>query len=269
MPTPQASVQNSRRRSAYTLIELLVVIAIIAVLIGLLLAAAQSARAAASRAQCQNNLKQIALAVANYESAIGVLPPGINVSPNSTDPNDAYNWPKPWAGPYVGCLAYLLPYLGQGVVYKELWDFNTPALAPGALFQPDTTCPAWAYGFGPWDFQEPTIIAQGLQNGTGNRYPTAANKKFPTFLCPADPGTPGAVVTDMLMINSDARLNWGVWNDTVLNIPDYGKDLGAPTTSPLVERSGRFNQETPERTTHKGRASPESITPTRRPGPRT
>ncbi|WZO96349.1 DUF1559 domain-containing protein [Isosphaeraceae bacterium EP7] len=106
--------RRTRRPPGFTLIELLVVISIIAVLIALLLPAVQSAREAARRSQCVNNLKQLALAAANYESQTGALPSG-HFSLR-TDGATTY-------GLGINALVLLAPTLEQAQAYNA-FNFN-------------------------------------------------------------------------------------------------------------------------------------------------
>src|SRR5262245_28264316 len=101
---------RSDRSRGFTLIELLVVIAIIAVLIALLLPAVQAAREAARRIQCTNNLKQLGLAVANYEGTVGSLPPSVVVAANGT----AF-WSNGWS-----VHGRLLPFVEQGSAFNAV-----------------------------------------------------------------------------------------------------------------------------------------------------
>jgi prepilin-type N-terminal cleavage/methylation domain-containing protein len=102
-----------QRVGGFTLIELLVVMAIVGILIALLLPAVQSAREAARRTQCKNNLKQLALAVQNYESLVGAYPPStcLNHTTMETASSEAGSW---------SALARILPLIEEGNLYQMI-----------------------------------------------------------------------------------------------------------------------------------------------------
>lgn len=111
----QCETQNGRRgrrMPGFTLIELLVVIAVISVLIALLLPAVQQAREAARRLQCKNNLKQVGLAILNYESTHSRLPACGEGTDYSTSP------PSTWFGLH-SLFTQILPHLDQGNTYQQ------------------------------------------------------------------------------------------------------------------------------------------------------
>ncbi|QDU61139.1 Type II secretion system protein G precursor [Planctomycetes bacterium Pan216] len=115
---------SSRRQAGFTLVELLVVIAIIGVLVALLLPAVQSAREAARRAQCQNHLKQLGIAIHNYHDNHGQFPLTVHVGPPftwGTSPNHKGSW-----------LVRLLPYVDQTQIYDSV-DFDADTVQDSEL----------------------------------------------------------------------------------------------------------------------------------------
>jgi prepilin-type N-terminal cleavage/methylation domain-containing protein/prepilin-type processing-associated H-X9-DG protein len=160
-------VKNALRRG-FTLIELLVVIAIIAVLIGLLLPAVQRVREAANRAKCQNNLKQIGLALHNYESARHRLPPGSQM-PYAYDASNGITLKlqtKYGQNPFGPNWAIMiLPYMEQDALYRQSNASAYPGFSP---------VPSDKKG---------NIVVTLPFNLT---WMSIADQEIPTYLCPSD-----------------------------------------------------------------------------------
>jgi len=213
-------VKRGYRVRAFTLIELLVVIAIIAVLISLLLPAVQSAREAARRAQCVNNLKQIGLAVHNYVSANEAIPPTATIGPIATRFYQDQ-----------GVLCRVLPFLEQQSVYDSInFNYGVRGVSPGQPWNaPPMDEEVWA---GDW--------------GRGNA--TANITYISAFLCPSDGHNGG---NNRFFINGERRListtnyYWNVglgpwFNNGRVNGPSYSPGVvytanfsGNPANTPI------------------------------------
>lgn len=145
-----------RNRKAFTLIELLVVIAIIAVLVALLLPAVQQAREAARRSGCKNNMKQLALAMHNYETTHRTLPPGYvhKFGPAGTALQPANHAGLAWG-------SMLLPQFDQTPLFEQ-FDSHVPVwdavnLIPRETHLPVFLCPSDPYSEGGFVVRDDTV----------------------------------------------------------------------------------------------------------------
>lgn len=160
-------MRNTDRRG-FTLVELLVVIAIIGILVGLLLPAVQAAREAARRMSCQNNLKQIGLALLNYESTYKAFPCAAYWKAGSMNSR---------VPPAVGMhrnfswISTTLPYIEQSALYNQI-NFNIP-LVSGPAGNSTAAPPS-------------SMTGQTMPGGR-----LLISQRIPTFECPSDPGFGG------------------------------------------------------------------------------
>lgn len=169
-------------RSGFTLVELLVVIAIIGILVGLLLPAVQAAREAARRMQCSNNLKQIGLALHNYESTFRSFP---------SRSSGTHSGPIHNGGRRAGIIA-MLPFLEQDAFFQNI-ESGDPTKSP----------PIPRGGTFPW-----------AAVGTGPTETMMYVQRFPFLKCPSDPATPeqmdaGRGINNYALCSGDTLISVG------------------------------------------------------------
>ena len=162
-------MRKSGPRQAFTLVELLVVIAIIGILIGMLLPAVQQVREAARRSACQNNGRQLVLAMLNYESANMVFPPGINVTNNgqaSRRGDPIIPRPSnPKQGRNQGWGLIIFPYLVRNSLYQVM-ETQTARFPQSRA---PTQEPPEVIGRAPRQAEERVQASHRLEQSTGKR----------------------------------------------------------------------------------------------------
>ncbi|MEN6496726.1 MAG: DUF1559 domain-containing protein [Thermoguttaceae bacterium] len=175
----------NRTRSAFTLVELLVVITIIGILMALLLPAVQAAREAARRSQCQNNLKQIGLALQNYHSQWNFFPPSSYWSPTATDADKAHiqdlnnpNLRENW-------VITILPFLEQQPLYDK-FDRSQPIpnsanASARAMQLAVMLCPSDSYNRSPFMGSANSGTNQMGDNWARGNYAANATLSFMTW----------------------------------------------------------------------------------------
>lgn len=180
--------------SGFTLVELLVVIAIIGVLVGLLLPAVQSAREAARRMQCSNNLKQLGLALHNYHDAHKVFPIQYRVNALPNRPLTQVSW-------IIG----VFPYIEQSNIWNT-WD------------------PNYSFNTGPNGFQADPRIGPDITNPRAGSNGWILGRSLSFLLCPSDVSPAvGGVAKGSRLIN----FNTAPTNNVNIGITNYKASLGA------------------------------------------